>query len=140
MLEELKKEVKERFDEYRMVYFATSLDGQPRVRPLTMVLLDDDFWVLTGTEDAKMKELKKNPMTEVCLAIEKDENKGYIRFTGKAVIIEDMDVKKKVAENIDYFKNYWKTHEDPGFTLLKMEFDEIEQLKPGDMLAKRYRF
>jgi general stress protein 26 len=134
----VKDEIWSNFDEYRIVYFATSTNDQPHVRPLTLVPLDNELWVLTGTKDAKMQELKRNPKVQVCLAIKKDENTGSARFSGKVEIIKDMDTKKAIAAKVDYFKEYWDTPEDPNFTLLRMDFDELEYMRPGEIIAKKY--
>jgi len=136
--DDVKQEIWANLDEYKVVYFATSVKDQPRVRPLTMVPLDSDFWILTGMKDAKTKQLQKNPKIEVCLPIKKDENNGYARFSGKAIIIKDMETKKNIAKKVDYFTHYWDTPEDPNFTLLKMEFNEIEYLRPEEMYAKKF--
>lgn len=136
--EDVKDEIWANFNEYRAVYFATSTNDQPKVRPLTMVPLDSEFWVLTGTNDAKMKDLLQNPQIQVCMPIKKDEHTGSVRFTGKAIIVKDLATKSNIANRVDYFKEYWKTPDDPSYTLLKMEFSEIEYMKPGDNLAKKY--
>ena len=135
---EVKDEIWSNFNEYRIVYFATSVNDQPFVRPLTMVPLDDELWILTGTQDAKMQELSKNPKVQVCMAIKKDENTGSARFTGKVEVIKDMDTKRKISSNVDYFKEYWDTPEDPNFTLLKMDFSELEYMRPGEIIANKY--
>lgn len=136
--QDVKDEIWSNFNEYRIVYFATSVDNQPRVRPLTLVLLDDKLWVLTGTKDAKMQELNKNPKIQVSMDIKKDKHTGSARFTGKAEIVKSMDIKKSIAARVDYFKEYWDTPEDPNFTLLRMDFKEIEYMRPGEIIAKKY--
>ena len=135
---DVRYEIWSNFYEYRVVYFATAVDNQPRVRPLTMVPLDDELWILTGTKDAKMQELNKNPNVQVSMAVEKDEHTGSVRFTGKVEVIKNMETKKDIAERVDYFKEYWDTPADPNFTLLKMDFHEVEYMRPGEIIAKKY--
>jgi len=136
--EDVKQEIWENFNEYRIVYFATSTEEQPRVRPVTMVPMDSGFWILTGMKDAKIKQLKINPKVEVCLPIEKDEHTGYARFSGKAQIVKDKEIKRNIANKVDYFKHYWDSPDDPNFALLKLEFDRIEYLRPEEIIAKKY--
>ena len=138
--ESIKKKIWANFDEYRVVYFATVEGDKPRVRPLTVVFLDSKLWVLTGTKDAKTKQLRENKNVEMCLPIEKDENKGYIRFGGKAKIIHDQKIKEDISKKVDYFKNYWKSSDDPTFTLLEIEVEEIEYMDQGKFLAEKYHF
>ncbi|MFW9874771.1 MAG: pyridoxamine 5'-phosphate oxidase family protein [Candidatus Thorarchaeota archaeon] len=135
---DIRDEIWSNLNEYRIVHFATSVDNQPHVRPLTMVPLDDELWILTGTKDAKMQELNLNPNVQVSMEVEKDEHTGSVRFTGKVVVIKDLETKKGIAGRVDYFKEYWDTSEDPNFTLLKMDFYELEYMRPGEITAKKY--
>jgi general stress protein 26 len=134
----VKDEIWSNFNEYKTVYFATSINDQPHVRPLTLVPLDNELWVLTGTKDAKMEELHKNPKVQVCMAIKKDKHTGTARFSGRVEIVKDMDMKKSIAAQVDYFKEYWDTPEDPNFTLLRMDFSELEYMRPGEIIADKY--
>ena len=136
----LKTELWSMFDEYRVVYLATSANNIPRVRPVTLVMLDSKFWILTGTNDAKIQQLRENPKVELCLPIEEGENTGYARFGGSIQIINDRETRKRIAENVDYFGNYWKTPDDPKYTLLAAEFEEVEYMEPGQNSSEKYRF
>jgi general stress protein 26 len=134
----IRNEIWSNFDEQKVVYFATASDNQPYVRPLTMVPLDDKFWILTGTGDAKIVQLKENSKVEVCMAVEKDEHTGYVRFNGRARIVSDPEVKTSIAGRVSYFKEYWKGTDDPNYTLLEMDFEFLEYMRPGEMLGKTY--
>ncbi len=54
------------------------------------------------------------------------------------MIIDDLPTKQKIMDNIDFIKMFWTKVEDPGYALLKIELKEIEYMKIGEMLAKRY--
>jgi len=95
----LKEEVWEDFKDYQHVFLATSEENQPRVRPVTLVCLDRKFWILTGTNNAKTKQIRKNPKIEFCLLFQKGENHGYVRAAGLAKIIRDRKTKVKMAEH-----------------------------------------
>lgn len=136
--DDIKGKIWANFDESREIYFATIDGDQPKVRPVTLVPLDSRFWVLTGTDDAKTKQIKENPKIEICLPLKKGENSGYVRFCGLAKIVTDRKTKEKIAASVDYFANYWKSPEDPTYTLIETEFVEIEYLEPGKSLADKY--
>ena len=85
---DLKKKIWANFDEYRVVYLATSEKNRPQLRPVTLVFVDSRFYILTGTDDAKVKQIKENAMVELCLPLECGENTGYARMSGKAIIID----------------------------------------------------
>ncbi len=137
--EDVKKEIKAMAKEYLILYLATNDDGCPRVRPVTMGYLDSKFWILTGSDDAKVKHIRGCPQIEICYPISKEEANGYIRASGTAKIISELDSKASVAERCPYFTQYWETPMDPRYTLLELEFDWVEYLKPGAALAKRYK-
>lgn len=135
---DLKEEVWSHFEQTQNIFLAT-LDGNgPKVRPVTMIYYNDRFWVTTGADNAKVKQIKENPNTEFCLMLEGDKYKGYIRGGGIALIIEDIETKKMIAEGIPFFKEYWKSADDPSFALLEIVIKEIEYLKPGELKVERY--
>ena len=75
----LLKEIWDHFNEQQYVFLATTDGTQPRVRPVTLLYIQNRLFVATGTKDAKVKQIKQNPKTEFCLLIEKEEKKGTIR-------------------------------------------------------------
>ena len=119
------------FKPTQVIFFA-SIEGQkPRVRPVTMLCVDDRFWVLTGTSDRKVAQIKANPYMELCLPLEQDEYHGYIRIAGTTHIVSDSKTRMEIAEKCEYFRDFWQDTNDPGYTLLELEFHEIAYMKPG---------
>lgn len=104
---------------------------------MTLVCFDGRFWVLTGTNNAKTKQIRKNPKMEFCLLLEKGENRGYIRVAGLARIVQNIETKIKVAEHCDFFRKYWKSPEDPNYTLIELRPAEIEYLRTGEVTARK---
>lgn len=137
--DEIKDKIWENFTDYCTIYLATVDGDKPRIRPMTLVLLDSRFWLLTGTNDAKTTQIIENPKIEICYPIETDENKGYVRFNGRAKIILDKIIKVDIAKRVDYFNDHWKGPEDPNYTLIEAEFEEIEYMEPGKYLADKFR-
>ena len=105
---ELKKEAFSYLKGTQIVMFATDQNGQPRLRPVTLAYLDDRFWVTTTADTAKVKQIKTNPKVELCWLKQQEGNKDiYLRITGNGKIIEDLDTKKKVADQLDFFSYYF---------------------------------
>ena len=121
------------------IFLATVEDGQPRVRPVTCVDFDERFWVFTGTDNAKVKQIRKNPKIEFCLLIEEGEHRGYIRAAGFAKIIKDRETKAKVAKHCDFFGEFWKSPDDPDYTLLELNLNEIEYLRPSETTVTKFK-
>ena len=133
-----KEEVWAHFKDRQFIFLATSEEDQPRVRPVTLFYLDGRFWVLTGTENAKTKQISKNSKIEFCLLLQKGENRGYIRAAGSAKIIQDRKTKGKIAEQCDFFSEFWKSPDDPNYALIELHPTEIEYLRPNEIVALRF--
>jgi general stress protein 26 len=115
------------------VFLATAEGDQPRVRPVTLVENNGELFVLTGTADAKVAQVKKNKKIEVVRLIRFEEGGGYVRFSGLAKIIMDAATRIRLAEVTSFFSNYFESDEDPKFTLLHIIPQKIEYMKPGQM-------
>jgi uncharacterized pyridoxamine 5'-phosphate oxidase family protein len=120
------------------VFLATVDADHPRVRPVTMLYYNDRFWVGTGTDDAKIRQIEQNRKIEFCLLVKGENTTGYIRGTGKAMIIEDAATRKLLADAMPYFKDFWKDPADPRFTLLEIVIEQIEYMEPGKITVERF--
>lgn len=136
---ELKREVWDNFSEQQHIFLATVEEDQPRVRPVTLIHLQDKFFVATGSNDAKVKQIKRNPKTEFCLLLEKNEQKGTIRAQCLAKIVDDKSVKADVFSKIPFLREFWKTPEDPGYALVKLHPVEFEYMKTGSVQSVKIK-
>ena len=121
------------------IFLATVEGDQPRVRPVTLIHLQNKLFVTTGSNDAKVKQIKQNPKTEFCLMLEKEERKGTIRAECEARIVENKDIKAEVYNNISFAKEFWKSPEDPNYTLIWLQPNVFEYMKPGSVQAVEIR-
>ena len=117
------------------VFLATVDVDQPRVRPVTLIHLKEKLYVTAGSNDAKVKQIKQNSKTEFCLLLEKDERKGTVRAECFAQIVEDKDVKADVFNNISFAKEFWKSPDDPNYTVIKLKPISFEYMKPETIEA-----
>jgi general stress protein 26 len=115
------------------IFLATSEADQPRVRPVTLVENTGSLFVLTGTADAKVSQIKKNNKVEVVRLIRFEDGGGYVRFSAVAKVIDDAKIRSHVAKAASFFSNYFKSADDPKFTLLQLIPKKIEYMKPGQM-------
>lgn len=139
MLEKLKKEIWSHFKQTQVVYFATSGKKRPRVRPVTLIYLDEKFYIATGTKDAKMKQIKNNKNIEFCYPITEGKNSGYIRVAGRAVVIKDIPLKKKIMGIIPFIKEFFQKPDDPNFTLLEIKIRRGQYLKIGEFKIEKFK-
>jgi general stress protein 26 len=120
--------------------FASDESGQPRVRPVTLIYFEDRFWITTTAQSEKVKQLRGNPKSEVCwLDKHEGDNDIYLRIAGNAEIVEDTDLKKKIADECDFFSYYFKSVDDPNYTLIEIVPDEIEYLRSGQYPAIKFK-
>lgn len=131
-------EVWEQIKDVQTVYMATSDGDQPRVRPLMLLHADRNLYVTTGTESAKVAQIKSNPKAEVTWMLGTMENPGSMRILGDAKIVEDRETKTKVAGMAQWFSMFWKSVDDPGYTLLQIVPKKIRYSKPGEMQSHEF--
>jgi uncharacterized pyridoxamine 5'-phosphate oxidase family protein len=137
--DELIQEVWKSFSGEPHIFLATIEGDQPRVRPVTLIHLQNKLFVTTGSNDAKVMQIKQNPKTEFCLMLEKDERKGTIRAECETRIVENKDIKADVYNNISFAKEFWKSPEDPNYTLIWLQPNAFEYMKPGNFQAVKIK-
>jgi len=129
--DEVKQEVWSHLKATQVVYLATSEGDQPRVRPVTLLDLDQRFWIATGSQSAKVKEIERNPNIEFCLPLRDERGNGYIRVGGVASIVADIATKGTISRAIPFLQEHWTGPDDPDFCLLRVTRVDIEYLRPG---------
>jgi general stress protein 26 len=134
---ESKEEILEEIGKESIIYLST-IDGNiPRVRPVTMVRSGSRYFIMTGSKDAKVQQIKNNNKIEICHPIKNEKGMGYLRVDGSLDIVKDKQIKKQVAEETGFFKDYWSSPEDPTYTLLEFNMNDFEYLKPGETYARK---
>ena len=131
----LKREIWGHFDEQQYVFLATAEGNQPRVRPVTLIKLQSKLLVATGSKDAKVLQMKSNPEIEFCFLIKKGEKKGTIRAECTAKIVEDLNIKTTVFNEVSFMKEFFETPSDPNYTLVELNPIKFEYMKPDSIQA-----
>ena len=137
-MEAVKQEVWDHLKESQCVYLATAEADQPRVRPVTLLDIDEKFWIATSTRSAKARQMRRNPNVEFCLPLTADCGTGYVRVAGLAGVVTDQETRTAIGEKIPFLKEYWATPDDPSFCLLRITHAEIEYLRPGEEYATTF--
>ena len=137
--DELIQEVWKSFSGEPHIFLATIEGDQPRVRTVTLVHLQNKLFVTTGSNDAKVKQIKQNHKTEFCLLLEKNERQGTIRAECEARIVENKEIKADVYNNISFAKEFWKSPEDPNYTLIWLQPNAFEYTKLGSVQAVKIK-
>ena len=137
--EKVKEDAFGHFVEQQCIYLATAEGNQPRVRPVTLIHLRDGFYVATGSDDAKTKQIQRNPRVEFCLLVEEKESKGTIRVECIANLVKDEEIRAYIFEKIPFMKEFFKTPKDPKYALIKLEPKAFEYMKPGSIQSQKIK-
>ncbi len=131
-IERIKEEVWDSFSDAQSVYLATVEADQPRVRPVTLLNIDQKLWIATSPRSAKARQIRRNPNVEFCLPLSDERGNGYIRVAGLASIVADPQTRSSIGERIPFLNEYWSGVDDPNFCLLRITRVEVEYLRPGE--------
>lgn len=95
--------------EAKVFYFLTSTDNKPKGRPFSFhMIVDDKLYFGCGTFKDCYKQLVENENVEILAT----KNGEFLRYDGKAKVVEDEALIKKVREIMPdimslYDKNNW---------------------------------
>jgi uncharacterized pyridoxamine 5'-phosphate oxidase family protein len=128
----LRKEALSWLKDTSAVYMATVEDGQPRVRPVSVLWRDGAVWISSGTSNGKTKQVRRNPHVELCVPIERNDRHGYVRLTGTAEIVTDPETRARLAAQLPFFDTFWDGPDDPRYTLIRVLPNEILYLRPEE--------
>jgi len=128
----IQREVWEHLKDRQSAYLATAEGDQPRVRPVTLLDVDEKFWIATGTRSQKARQIRRNPNVEICIPLGDQESSGYIRIAGVASVVHEDALRQSIGEKFGYFGQFWSDSEDADYTLLRIRRVEIEYMRPGE--------
>ncbi len=134
----MEKEAWNEFSGYETVMLATSEGDQPRVRPVTLIRYRGSFWVATGARSAKVSQIRANPKIEFCLNLRSVAGNGHVRVAGSGEVVADQAIKEELARHVAFFADYWEGADDPTYALIRISPQEVEHLRPGEMLPHRF--
>ena len=114
-------------------YLATIAgQGRPTLRPVSIFLVGRKICFCTGTDDAKVKQLEKNPRVEVCIPVNRGRWRGYYRVAGDAQLVKDAASRRRIFKKIPYrAEEFWKGPDDPLFTAVLIKPQKSRYLAPG---------
>lgn len=137
-IDEIRQEVWDRLKDTQCVYLATVEEDQPRVRPVTLLDLEEKFWIATGTRSAKARQMRRNPNVEFCLPLSDECGIGYIRVSGVAAVVNDRETLARIGGQIPFLTEHWSGADDPNLCLLRITRVEVEYLRPGEEEATTF--
>lgn len=132
-------EVIDRFGALSHVVVATVEADRPRLRPMTMVRHGDAFYLATGSDAEKVKQLDVNPNVEIILQWKEELNNGYIRLEGMAGRVKDIDTVGALYDRFEYFSKLWSGPDDPTLVVYEVKAETYDYMKPGKWASVKIR-
>jgi len=131
---QLLDKIMECFTEQQVVSFATVENMQPRVRPMTLIHLDNKFYMITGARggrDAKkLQQIRQNPRFEYYLTLKGVNNDGFIRGMGETWEIDDLEIRKRLYDKVTWAVNFFDDEHHPDYVLLELRHDGFSYREP----------
>lgn len=114
-------------------YLATlATRGRPTLRPVSFFLVGNKICFCTGSGNAKVKQIKKNPHVEVCVPVNRGRWRGYYRIAGAAELVSEPTVRKKIFKKVPFAaEGYWEGPDDPRLAIVVVKAEASRYLPPG---------
>lgn len=105
--------------------FATCDQNHPNVRPMTLIFYKSCFYVATGVNEQKAKEIEANLSFAWYVVFDRSCAVRFIRAKGETIIVDDMNEKQDIFDNIPFIREYWPRADHQDFMLIKCNPSEI---------------
>ncbi len=114
-----------------LCYLATVEGDQPRVRAFMLWYAGDEGFYFSTTGDKSIaRQIMANPKVEICFYA--TQSGAMMRAAGKAVILDDLETKKRLLEDLPYLKTTVKGPDDPELMIFRVEKGEARFWTIGD--------
>ncbi len=116
------------------VAFLATMDkkGNPRVRPVTLMVTPQGFYIGTSRKTRKAEEIENHSFVEWVTLFPTENGTGYLRLMGQADEISGNERKETVEESAYPVDTYWTGVDDPDFVVYKITPDRVEYIRPGE--------
>jgi uncharacterized pyridoxamine 5'-phosphate oxidase family protein len=116
------KEIVEFLNKNTRGALATVDNGMPRVRPWGFMLEEGGkFYFCTANTKEVFGQLKKNPAVEFTST---SAEMVTVRLSGRAILTDDLTMKKKVLDLNPMVRGIYKTEDNPVFEVFYLEHGE----------------
>ena len=123
--------------EQPIAFLATITEtDDPRVRPVTLMITPQGFYVATSRQSRKAAEINHHHCVEWVTLLPAEGGTGYLRFAGQAKEVEGSEKRGVVEENHYPVDKYWKGVDDPDFVVFRIEPQRVEYIRPGENDAR----
>ena len=94
------------------------LDGKPKVRPFQFMFeRGGQLWFCTNSRKDVFAQLRRNPWLELCVT---GADFVWLRLSGRAVFVDDREVKEAVLAHSGLVKSLYGTADNPIFEVFHL--------------------
>ena len=105
-------------------FLATSVDGQPKLRPMGMIYSNDtNLFIATDKRKKVYSELLNNPFVE--LASYNLNTRKWIRITGKMAVESSNQIKEEMELIYPMIKQEYIDHDEIFFIIFKVMIEHV---------------
>ncbi len=119
------------YKDLNYVVMATVDETKPKLRPITLVKMDESFFFATGADSNKVKQLEMNSEVEILLQWKEVKNNGYIRLEGTVVIEKSLERITNLFNRFEYLNKLWRGAHDPALVVYRVEPKVFDYMKAG---------
>jgi len=111
----------------RFPQLATVDDGQPRVRPVSPVLVEGfTIYVASLRSYGKTREIAANPRVEMCYL---DEAHDQVRITGVAEVLDDRAKLQQIWDSNPLLRRYLGSIENPELIVYRIRPERVRFMR-----------
>ncbi|MEI6884410.1 MAG: pyridoxamine 5'-phosphate oxidase family protein [Bacteroidota bacterium] len=108
-------------NENPVCFLATCEQGLPRVRCMGFWFADETgFYFQSGTTKELHRQIQSNPNIEVCFYKSSGMIGETMRVSGKAELVFDEELKKKVIRDRPFLKSFGLDYDSPQLTIFRI--------------------
>ena len=113
------EKVMEYLDNAKIFYVTTVEGDKPKCRPFSFkIAYNNKIYFGEGTFKNVYRQMRTNPNVEICAS----DGKGFLRYYGKAVFVDDSDLLKEAFKIAPYLKGMY--NEKTGHKLRMFYLDD----------------
>ena len=119
---------------------ATCVEGQPYVRPMSLIFREGRFFFATGATSSKAEQVAVNPRVEVCVRFIEEEHSGYLRLRGELKPCVEEGVHVDLWGCVGFMEAFWTEPMSGEYMLLELAPRWFEYMEPGMLEVTRGSF
>jgi general stress protein 26 len=110
------------------VYATSGADGVPHVRWMGASYVEDPLtvYLVCGTGSRKLSQISGNATSQ--LMFHSPDFSRVATLTGRSEAVDDLEIKRRIYENVPQLAEYFSGHDDPKLALIRFTSAHVEMI------------